>query len=50
MLDNYSSAKTLPFVFRNLDEKHQSAQTVVKTFGKRRIRENFGSGARYACM
>ena len=35
---------------KKFDEKHQSAKTVVETFGKRRTREKFGSGVRYACM
>ena len=35
---------------KKFDVKHQSAKTVVKTFGKRRTREKFGSGVRYACM
>ena len=30
----------------NVDEKLQSAYTIVRTFGKRRAREKFGSGAR----
>ena len=35
---------------KKFDEKHQSAKTVVETFGKRRTREKFGSGVRCACM